>query len=77
MSRKLSVQTKLKMCAKNVLVWYALEDPKEVQFWYKAIRNHLASEDAKYLVMNVGLDRLVKKAMEIGGEYACANGYFK
>ena len=77
MSRKLSIQTKLKMCAKNILMWVELKNPKEVAFWGRVVRNHLASEDARGLVMNVGLDKLVKKAIAVGGEYACANGEFK
>lgn len=77
MSRNLSIQSKLKVCAKNVLMWVKLKNPKEVEFWTGVVRSHLASEDAKGLVMNVGLDKLVKKAIAVGGEYACANGYFK
>ena len=77
MSKNLSVQTKLKVCAKNVLAWVQLKNPKEVQFWVGIIRNHLASEEAKDLVLNVGLDKLVKKAMKVGAEYACANGCLK
>ena len=77
MSRKLSIQSKLKLCAKNVLMWVKLKNPKEVAFWIRVVRNHLVSEDAKGLVMNIGLDKLVKKAIAVGDEYACANGYFK
>ena len=75
--KKLSIETKLKMCAKNVLTWIELKNPKEVEFWVGVIRNHLVSKDASGLVMNVGLNKLVKKAMELGAEYACANGCFK
>ena len=75
--RKLSIETKLKVCAKSVLSAVDRKRPKEVEVMVKILKVHLASEDANGLVMNVGLDKLVKRAVSVGTEYACGNGYFK